>query len=110
MRAPAHLIGMRRLLAVLVLMAAGCSSAGPATGGAGPSRDSGASPPGRRPSRHPTPAPSDSDGLQASGPVAVSLLSRTGPLDPAGPYLGRDQAALLDRYRAALGGHPLDCL
>ncbi|MFL6164178.1 MAG: hypothetical protein ACJ74U_18405 [Jatrophihabitantaceae bacterium] len=101
---------MRRLLIVLVLMAAGCSSTGLATGGPGPSGDSVASLPGSSTSRQPIPAPSDSDGLQASGPVAVSLLSRTGPLDPAGPYLGRDQAELLDRYRAALGGHPPGCL
>lgn len=57
----------------------------------------------------PGPAPSDSDGLQISGPVAVSLLSRTGPLDPAGPYLGKDLTQLLGRYQAALAGRQPKC-
>ncbi len=57
----------------------------------------------------PAPAPSDSDGLQVSGPVAVSLLSRAGPLQPAGPYLGRTVTELLGRYRAALSGDQPSC-
>lgn len=58
------------------------------------------------PSRQPGPAPSDSDGLQISGPVAVSLLSRSGPYEPAGPYLGRNISDLLDAYQSTLGKKP----
>jgi hypothetical protein len=93
-----------------LLLVAGCSSAGRAGGGPGASGDSAASPPGSSAERQPGPAPSDSDGLQISGPVAVSLLSRSGPLQPAGPYLGRDLAGLLGRYRTALGGQQPTCL
>src|SRR5206468_12814664 len=96
-------------LAVPILLIAGCSSAGRAAGG-GPSGDSAASPPSSSAQRQPGPAPSDSDGLQISGPVAVSLLSRSGPLQPAGPYLARDLAGLLGRYRTALRGQQPTCL
>jgi len=56
------------------------------------------------------PAPIDSDGLQLLGPVPSSLLSRSGPLEPAGPYLARTVPQLLDRFRAAGGtlGCPAD--
>ena len=104
---------MRPLLAacvaVPILLVAGCSSAGRAAGGQ-PSGDLVASPPSSSAQRQPGPAPSDSDGLQVSGPVAVSLLSRSGPLQPAGPYLGKDLAGLLGRYRTALAGQQPTCL
>src|SRR4051794_33462547 len=96
-------------LAVPILLIAGCSSAGRVAAG-GPSGDTAASPPSSSAQRQPGPAPSDSDGLRISGPVAVSLLSRTGPLQPAGPYLGRDLAGLLGRYRTALAGQQPTCL
>jgi hypothetical protein len=40
----------------------------------------------------------------------VSLLSRSGPVDPAGPYLGRNVAELLGRYRTALSPRQPACL
>jgi hypothetical protein len=100
---------VRRFLIVLVLLAAGCSSAGQASGG-GPGPSGGSAAGSSSSARQPAPAPSDSDGLQVSGPVAVSLLSRSGPVDPAGPYLGRTVSELLGRYRAALGNRQPACL
>lgn len=109
------------LIGLAVLLAAGCSSAdqpgGPPSLATGMS-DSGTatisagnSPSSSSPGgvRQPAPAPSDSDGLQVSGPVAVRLLSRSGPLQPAGPYLASNLAALLGRYRAELGGSQPSC-
>jgi hypothetical protein len=81
----------------------GVSSAGGGSSSGGPS--------GRvSPSRQPVPAPSDSDGLQVSGPVPVSLLSRAVPLDPTGPYLGQNVTDLLGQYRSALGSRQPTCL
>jgi hypothetical protein len=77
------------------------------TGSANPTGGTGST--GGSASRQPGPAPSDSDGLRVSGPVAVSLLSRTGPLEPAGPFLGTTMTELLGRYRAALGGQQPSC-
>ena len=127
----AHLIRVRRywltLLLLPMLLLAGCastnSSGSSADAGSGAGSGSGgfgsgglsATPPltpgpsGSPSSGQPGPAPSDSDGLQISGPVAVSLLSRTGPVDPAGPYLGKDMTELLGRYRAALSGRQPTC-
>jgi hypothetical protein len=111
------------LLAVLLVLA-GCASskgsarsdsslgsplsAGASSGSAGSSGGAGASSSGV--SRQPGPAPSDSDGLRISGPIGVTLLSRSGPLEPAGPFLGTDMADLLGKYRAALGGQQPSCL
>ncbi|HEU5270992.1 MAG TPA: hypothetical protein VFU36_13790 [Jatrophihabitans sp.] len=111
------------LLAMLLLLA-GCASTGSTSAGGGSTSggstsggpiatpphtvDPSGSPSGSA-SRQPGPAPSDSDGLQISGPIAVSLLSRTGPVDPAGPYLGKDVTDLLGRYRAALAGRQPSC-
>lgn len=103
------------LICLAVLLAAGCSSADQP--GSPPTRGTGMSDSGTPPisagnsagSRQPGPAPSDSDGLQVSGPVVVRLLSRSGPLQPAGPYLGHDLAELLSRYRAELGGSEPSC-
>jgi hypothetical protein len=95
------------LLAVLLALA-GCSDNPTvlpnqtASGGVSPAG-------GVSPSRQPVPAPSDSDGLQISGPVAVSLLSRSGPYDLAGPYLGHSITELLDGYQSALGGRKPSC-
>jgi hypothetical protein len=103
-------------LFAMLLALAGCASSSrtvlpnqPASGSVTPSggfSSAGSGSPASSPSRQPVPAPSDSDGLQVSGPVAVSLLSRSGPLDPAGPYLGMDIAQLLDGYQSALGRQP----
>ncbi|HTZ43255.1 MAG TPA: hypothetical protein VMB79_05280 [Jatrophihabitans sp.] len=98
------------LLLCLSLVVAGCASVSPsgsgaASGSPGGSADSppGAGSPGPDPTGagSPVPAPSDSDGLQLLGPVPLSLLSLTGPLQPAGVHLARTLPALLDRYRAA---------
>lgn len=118
----AHLMSVRRywltLLLLPMLLLAGCastSSSGSSAGGSGglsatpPLTPGPTGSPSGSASRQPGPAPSDSDGLQISGPVAVSLLSRTGPVDPAGPYLGKDVTDLLGRYRAALGGRQPSC-
>lgn len=106
------------MLAALLAMA-GCASGNPPGDGnsAGNGSSMTASPPltagstgsPSGSSQMPGPAPSDSDGLQVSGPVSVSLLSRSGPLQPAGPYLGTDVASLLGQYRAALGGSQPGC-
>jgi hypothetical protein len=106
------------LFAVLLALA-GCASSSrtvlpnqPASGSGSPSgsgTSSGGVSSSGSPSRQPIPAPSDSDGLQVSGPVAVSLLSRSGPLDPAGPYLGHSITELLAGYQSALGRQP-SCL
>ncbi len=103
------------LICLAVLLAAGCSSA--SQPGSPPTRATGMSDSGTvgagnspsSPARPPGPAPSDSDGLQVRGPVAVRLLSRSGPLQPAGPYLAGDRTALLGRYRTALGGSEPSC-
>ena len=83
------------------------SNGGPPTGFSSGGLSGGSS---GSPSRQPVPAPSDSEGLRVSGPIAVSLLSRFGPLDPAGPYLGKDRTDLLGKYRGALNGRQPNCL
>ncbi|MGI8667662.1 MAG: hypothetical protein ACR2N4_16830 [Jatrophihabitans sp.] len=82
------------------------SASTPAGAGRGPTSGTPTSPA----SGLPVPAPSDSDGIQVAGPVTVSVLSLTGPLQPAGPYLGTGIAALLSQFRAALGGSAPTCL
>jgi hypothetical protein len=116
-----RIVRLTCLFAVLLALA-GCastSSSGTSAGGggegstAGPSFSATSIPsgsPSGSMSQPPGPAPSDSDGLQISGPIAVSLLSRSGPLEPAGPFLGTTVAEVLDRYRATLGGQQPSCL
>lgn len=57
----------------------------------------------------PIPAPSDSEPITVSGPVTASVLSLTGPYQPAGPYLAASLNGLLAQMSEDLGGKAPAC-
>ncbi len=101
---------------VLTLALTGCGSTvvGGAGGASASSTASGTLAP-ITPSRSitpsaPAPSPSGSGAITVSGAVPASVLSLTGPLALAGPFLGTSVSGLLNQMRTASGVHPLACL
>jgi hypothetical protein len=69
-----------------------------------PSSNGSASPPGSA-----VPASPASTVVPVSGPVGLSVLSLSGPYQPAGPYLGTSVQAILQQMSGALGGKQPAC-
>ncbi|HET6209464.1 MAG TPA: hypothetical protein VFD94_03735, partial [Jatrophihabitans sp.] len=106
-------LSVAALLSCAVL--AGCASRTGSAGQAGsdpagnPGSTSSQSPSGSSPSSS-SPSGAPGTAVPVSGPVSLSVLSLTGPLEPPGPYLGTSVEAILKQMSTALGGKQPTCL